>query len=380
MTLVHCMGHDYFWIAVTVALDVSVALGYVLIALHWRRNERRLRDSAAKSALGSMKLIFLFCGLCGYLFIPVKMFWPAWRLYDGFLAVLVFFTWKYALGTRGLGVVYSELGRTDRLAHELEASREGTRRQGQFLNAVSHDLKTPLNGLLLQIDVAELSVESNDPESIREALCRIRTCARTTAELVNHFVEIGRLDWSDESVHVTPFRLADALSCAIAEATAAASARGLTVTSRVAPELSVRTDAQKLSKIVRNLLDNALKYTDRGTVSVEAECRGSALLLHVVDTGIGIAAEDQSRIFDDFVQVGNRERDSRKGFGLGLAIALRLARQLGGHLTVESRPGQGSRFTLHLPDAIPERDGNRRAGGVHARVDRGSRSATGALG
>src|SRR5262245_54954257 len=85
MNLVHCMGHDTPWIAITVLLDLTVAAGYVAIAMHWWKNERTLPLVPAKRALGNMRNIFLFCGLCGYVFIPVKMIWPAWRLYDVFM-------------------------------------------------------------------------------------------------------------------------------------------------------------------------------------------------------------------------------------------------------------------------------------------------------
>src|SRR4051812_25701462 len=111
-TLRHCMGNDTLWIVVTVLLDLAVAAGYVLIALHWSRNERGLPDIPAKRALANMRNIFAFCGICGYLFIPIKMFWPAWRLYDLFMVALVWFTWKYALDARRLKVVYNEIGRS----------------------------------------------------------------------------------------------------------------------------------------------------------------------------------------------------------------------------------------------------------------------------
>src|ERR1700759_5726618 len=89
MKLAGCMQHDTLWIAITVILDLCVASGYVLIALHWSRNSRHLPDIPAKRALAHMRNIFAFCGICGYLFIPIKMFWPAWRLYDFFMAALV---------------------------------------------------------------------------------------------------------------------------------------------------------------------------------------------------------------------------------------------------------------------------------------------------
>ena len=175
MVLTHCMGHDTFWIAATVALDLANAAGYAVIAVHWWRNARLLPHVPAKGALSNIRNIFVFCGICGYLFIPIKMVWPAWRLYDIFLAVLVFFTWRYAIRARELKVVYSAIGRTTALEHELERSLEESRQKARFLNAISHDLRTPLNGLVLQAELAEMNL--NDPAAVRESLGQIRVCA-----------------------------------------------------------------------------------------------------------------------------------------------------------------------------------------------------------
>jgi signal transduction histidine kinase len=98
-------------------------------------------------------------------------------------------------------------------------------------------------------------------------------------------------------------------------------------------------------------------------VELVVETRANDVKIHVDDSGVGIAPEDQAAIFNDFFQVQNRERDSRKGFGLGLAIARRLAHQLGGDLTVESTPGRGSRFTLLLPAAVADHRPGAPAGG-----------------
>lgn len=358
MTLVHCMNHDIVWIAITVALDLTIAVGYVLIALHWRDNERGLRDTPAKAALGTMKNIFLFCGLCGYAFIPIKMFWPAWRLYDMFLAILAFYTWRYALRSRELKVVYNQLERTEKLSEDLEHVREEGRRKSYFLNAISHDIKTPLNGLLLQAELAELEMNEGNHESLREALEQIKICARTTADLLNNFLELGRLDWSQESVQTVDFPLNDAVAVVVGRSGQRAAAKGLRLDVESPENVTVRSDRVRIERILCNLVDNAIKFSDEGGVRLVADLTAAGVAIHVVDTGKGIALEQQKHIFDDFVQLHNRERDSRKGFGLGLAIARRLAHQLGGNLAVESEPGRGSRFTLFLP-AVAREPGDR---------------------
>src|SRR5512133_2685181 len=105
MRLTECMMEDWFWIYLTVSLDLAVALCYAGIAYHWWTNQKQISDSPARIALGRMRNIFLFCGICGYVFIPIKMFWPAWRLYDMFMVPLVYFTWRYAWSAKDLKVV-----------------------------------------------------------------------------------------------------------------------------------------------------------------------------------------------------------------------------------------------------------------------------------
>jgi len=349
MSLVDCMNHDWLWIWTTVILNLAVASGYVIIALHWRRNERHLAESPAKSALSRMKTIFILCGLCGYLFIPIKTFWPAWRLYDGFLLILVFMTWRYALGTRQLAVVYNEIGRTKQLSSELEEARQEGRRKSHFLIAISHDLRTPLNGLMLQTELAQMSLASQDTESVRDSLKRINVCARTTSDLLNSFLELGRLDWSDELMQTDVFPIKEMMNNLAAEFRTRAEQKGLKLDLPVGSDLILSTDRVMLERMLRNLLDNAIKYTSQGEVRVAVEMTSAGLAIHVIDSGEGIALDQQTLIFDDFTQVNNRERDSRKGFGLGLGLARRLARHLGGHITLESDPGRGSRFTLRLP-------------------------------
>jgi signal transduction histidine kinase len=349
MTLEHCMSHDYLWIWITVVLDLSVAAGYVVIAMHWYRNQRLLPDVPAKRALSNMRNIFLFCGICGYIFIPIKMVWPAWRLYDLFLAVLVYYTWRYAWNSRELKVVYSELGRTTQLADDVEKYREESRRKSAFLNAISHDLRTPLNALTLQMELAELTNASGDQDETARVLAEIRSTVRSTTGMLDALLDFARIEQGIDGATITTFSLDGLLQEIASRYKASAESKQLFLRVQTAPPVTLHTDRLKLERIVTNLLDNALKFTNNGGVRIEYESAHGGAELHVIDTGPGIEEQHQQRLFDDFYQVHNRERNRVKGFGMGLAIARRLARQLGGDVSLVSAAGGGSRFSLVLP-------------------------------
>lgn len=364
-TLYQCMMGDNLWIAITVILDLAVATGYALIAKHWWDNSRLLPPTPAKRALGNLRNIFLFCGICGYLFIPIKMFWPAWRLYDIFLAALVFFTWRYAIGARDLKVIYKELGQSTQLQEDLDKSRDESNRKTFFLNAISHDLRTPLNGLLLQANLAELGAASNDAGMLQGAIKEIKASARASANLLDDLLEYARLDWSADNNAVVTVPLAECIGGILQQHQVMAAEKDVTLKSVVATDLVFDTDRLKLERILSNLFANAVKFTDVGSVRVEASRSRRGLEIHVIDTGIGVAPEDRKHLFNEFFQARNIERDRQKGFGLGLAIAQRLANQLGGEITVDSTLGKGSRFTVVLPVISAVQTGKETRPGVH---------------
>lgn len=347
--LFYCMNSDYFWITLTVFLDLAVAAGYLAIAYHWYRNQRQMRlRSPAYNALGQMRNIFLFCGLCGYVFIPVKLVWPAWRLYDIFLAVLVFYTWKYAWSAGSLRVIYAELDRSAQLSRDLEQSRAESQRKSVFLNAISHDLRTPLNGIVLQAHMAEVAVRSNDPDTMQKALCEIKASAQITASVLNSLLQYARMD--DDCVQISTFDYHELLERIRRSFTALAEAKGLELRVHARGPSLLRTDVIKLERILMNLVDNAIKFTSRGGIDIQARLMQNTLTIEVHDTGEGLSAEHQTHLFEEFFQVHNTERDHTKGLGLGLAIARRLAEQLQGQVRAQSELGRGSTFTLTLPD------------------------------
>ena len=355
MTLIHCMMHDWLWIWITVALDVAVAAGYILIAGHWQINQRQLvRGSPARRALGNMRNIFVLCGICGYLFIPIKMVWPAWRLYEMVMLILVWMTWRYAWGARDLKVVYSEIGRARKLEADLDESRAESRRKTFFLNAISHDLRTPLNGLMLQTQVAEMALESNDPSSVREALRIVSANAQAAGRLLDNLLEVGRLDWSAEPHRLETLDLTEVLESVRERFRPEAEQKGLTLSLAGRASARLTSDRTKVERVISNLVQNAIKFTERGGVTLGASQHAGGVTIWVEDTGPGIAREHHDSLFQEFFQVANPARDRAKGFGLGLAIADRLARHLGGRIELDSVVGRGTRFTIHLPEHGPD--------------------------
>jgi signal transduction histidine kinase len=299
--------------------------------------------------LGDLRRVFVVCGLSASLLVPLRMVWPDWRLYDLVIAWVAAVVWKFALRSGALREVYNELDRAERAARNLQATRDEAEQASNFLRAVAHDLKTPLNGLMLQADLAELSLHADDQETIRLALAEIKEGARRTDDLLESFLELARLDRPDEVLRIESFRVDLLLRDVVERFQPGAAAKGLGLGFDALPAVTLLTDRAKVERVVAKLLENAVKFCHEGAVRLALDLHQTALTIHVTDTGVGIAAEHQNRIFDEFVQVGNIERDSQKGHGLGLAIARRLARQLNGHLSVESRAGHGSRFSLTLP-------------------------------
>ncbi|HEX8521497.1 MAG TPA: HAMP domain-containing sensor histidine kinase [Tepidisphaeraceae bacterium] len=352
MRLYGCMKGDTTWIAITVGLDFIIAAGYVIIALHWWKNQRSLPDVPAKRALSRMRNIFIFCGLCGYIFIPVKMVWPAWRLYDVFMCVLGYYTWRYALNTRELKVIYGEIGRSTRLAADLAESQRQTQEKSFFLNAISHDLRTPLNGLMLQASLAEVGLESNDPDVLRQAIKEIKGSANSAARMLDNLLNYAHMESTEDQDTTERLRLSELVASVLEQHRTGAGRKGLSLSSQIPPDLLVCCNRGKLERILNNLVDNGIKYTKQGGVRLEADTNGKGIELHVIDTGIGIAQEHCEHLFKEFYQIGNEARDHSKGYGLGLAIARRLAGQLGGDLAVESALGRGSRFTVSIPACV----------------------------
>lgn len=219
------------------------------------------------------------------------------------------------------------------------------RSKTQFFAAASHDLRQPLHAMGLF--AAALAEKVRDPE-VQQVVQSINASVDALEGLFNELLDISKIDAGVVKANPVHFELAPLLERVRLDAEPEALERGLEL--RVARTRRFAfSDPVLVERILRNLVANALRYTWQGGIVVGARRRGTDLSLEVWDTGVGIEAGERERIFEEFYQVGNPERNSRKGLGLGLSIVRRLAGLLGSVVTVSSVRGRGSVFRLRIP-------------------------------
>ena len=246
---------------------------------------------------------------------------------------------------RGVVALYAEL---DDKAEQLRRANDLKTR---FLANMSHEFRTPLNSILALSRLLLDRVDGDLTSEQHRQVSLIRKSASSLSDLINDLLDIAKVEAGKVDVQPTSFSISELF----------ATMRGLLRPLRPDsvdlvleddPSLPLLfTDEAKLSQILRNLLSNALKFTERGAVKLTAElvAGGEGIRFRVRDTGIGIAAADQERIFEEFTQVESRLQGQAKGTGLGLPLSKRLAELLGGTLTVSSELGVGTTFTVELP-------------------------------
>ncbi|CAN5877170.1 ATP-binding protein [soil metagenome] len=246
---------------------------------------------------------------------------------------------------RGVLALYAELD--DRAAELGRASQL----KSAFLSGISHELRTPLNSILnmTRILLSRMDGELTDEQELQVGL--IQKAASTLTDLVADLLDLARIEAGKTDVRPVSFTIGDIFG------TLRGMFRPLLTSDEVslafeAPghEVTVHTDEGKLSQILRNLISNAIKFTERGEILVTATLAADDVVVFAVrDSGIGIPPEDHARIFEEFAQVDSPLQKRVRGTGLGLPLSRKLAGLLGGSLEVESAPGVGSRFELQLP-------------------------------
>ena len=231
------------------------------------------------------------------------------------------------------------------IRHAQQVAEDADRSKGRFLAAASHDLRQPMQSILLFAGALRAHVQD---EPGRHVLDRLQQGLDTLKDLLDSLLDVSRLDAGIVAPQIEEFAVADLIGQLAAAYAPIAEAKG--VSWQAIPCTGVvRSDRILLGRMLRNLIDNAIRYTERGRILVDCVQQGTRLRVEVHDTGIGIAPDQQGRIFEEFHQVGNPERDRDQGLGLGLAIVRRLAKLLDHPVEIASHPGRGSVFSVIVP-------------------------------
>ena len=246
---------------------------------------------------------------------------------------------------QSIALRFENLQLVGRLQQARIKAEEANQAKSKFLAAASHDLRQPVHAQELFLEV----LASSDLSEVQhKVLGNARAASQAAAQMLNILLDFSRIEAGViEPQHCT-FQLQPLLHKLEIELGGQADAKGIVYRSRETA-LAVDSDPALLELMLRNLITNAIRYTERGGVLIGCRQRGDHVSIEVVDTGIGIAAAHQTEIFREFHQLGNPERDRTKGLGLGLAITDGLARSLNHAMSLVSEPGRGSIFRIRVP-------------------------------
>ncbi|MCO7614434.1 ATP-binding protein [Pseudomonas chlororaphis] len=248
-----------------------------------------------------------------------------------------------------------QIARRERIECDLREARDAAeaanRSKDKYLAAASHDLLQPLNAARLLISTLR---ERRLPAAEQLLVERTHQALEGAEDLLTDLLDISKLDQAAVKPDLAVYRLDEMLAPLVSEFQSVAEAAGLELRVRFG-DFALFTDLRLMTRILRNFLSNACRYTERGSILLAARRRGDQLRLEVWDTGRGIAADRLESIFLEFNQLDVGRAADRKGVGLGLAIVERIAKILGYRVQVESRPGRGSRFSIEVPlaDRVP---------------------------
>jgi PAS domain S-box-containing protein len=244
----------------------------------------------------------------------------------------------------------TERKRVEDLKLAVEKAKSADRLKSAFLATMSHELRTPLNsiigftGILLQKLVGPLNEEQ------AKQLKMVQGSARHLLELINDVLDISKIEADQMTISREQFEIGVAIQKSVEKIMPLAEKKGLRVTTVIPTQVvNITSDQRRVEQILINLLNNAVKFTERGEIHLETQIEDGWLVTHVKDTGIGIKSEDLPTLFTPFTQIDIGISRQYEGTGLGLSICKRIVELLGGRIWVESQWGKGSVFTFTLP-------------------------------
>ena len=249
-----------------------------------------------------------------------------------------------------------------RLFHEIEQKSEqlavASQHKSQFLANMSHELRTPLNAILGYAELMLDGLYGDLPPKTKEVLDRVQKNGTHLLGLINDVLDLSKIEAGQLVLSLEEYSVKDLVQTVVSATESLASAKQLPLQVEVADNMPLgRGDARRIAQVLLNLVGNAIKFTDAGEVRIVAKAANAMFSVAVADTGPGIPAAEQARIFHEFHQVDSSNTKKKGGTGLGLAIAKRIVELHGGRIWVKSEPGKGSTFQIELPVRAEQRKG-----------------------
>ena len=227
---------------------------------------------------------------------------------------------------------------------------EASKHKSQFLANMSHELRTPMNAILGYTELILDNIYGEPSEKMRGVLTRIQSNGKHLLGLINDVLDLSKIEAGQLTLTLGDYSIKDVIHSVFSSVESLAKAKNLALNVALSQNLPIaHGDERRLKQVLLNLVGNAIKFTDKGEVAIEAASENDTLVLKVRDTGPGISDNDQLKIFDEFQQADSSTTKEKGGTGLGLAISKRIVEMHGGRLWVESSLGHGSTFSFAIP-------------------------------
>jgi len=266
------------------------------------------------------------------------------------------FSFKYLLfyflliGSAGLSFLLWQRRQTNVIAGMNRQLEQANKHKSQFLANMSHELRTPLNAILGYTELVLDGVYGQISEKMRDVLQRVESNGKHLLGLINDVLDLSKIEAGQLALSLAPYSLKDVIHGVFSAVEPLAGEKAITLKVEIAPNLPQGYgDERRLTQVLLNLVGNAIKFTDTGGVTISGSLADGAFRVAVRDTGPGISASDQAKLFQEFQQADNSITRKKGGTGLGLAISKRIVEMHGGKIWLESTVGQGSTFTFTVP-------------------------------